>query len=62
MGLVINTPIIDFNVIDDRVVFQLVIARPAEPTSKFDSVRVRNKLGVDDVHRNTFLNSLVRAN
>lgn len=32
-----------------------------EPTSKSDSVRVLDELGVEVVHRNTFLNSLVRA-
>ena len=50
-----------FDVIDDEAFFQLVAARLVEPTSKSDSVRVLDELGVEVVHRNTFLNSLVRA-
>ncbi|MFP3398333.1 IS1634 family transposase [Brevibacterium sp. SIMBA_078] len=50
-----------FDIIDDEAFFQLVAARLVEPTSKSDSVRVLDELGVDVVHRNTFLNSLVRA-
>ncbi|WP_166969664.1 IS1634 family transposase [Brevibacterium atlanticum] len=51
-----------FDVIDDEAFFQLVAARLVEPTSKSDSVRVLDELGVEVVHRNTFLNCLVRAN
>ena len=50
-----------FDIIDDEAFFQLVAARLVEPTSKSDSVRVLDELGVDVVDRNTFLNSLVRA-
>ena len=50
-----------FDVIDDEAFFQLVAARLVEPTSKSDSVRVLDELGVEVVHRNTFLNSLVLA-
>lgn len=50
-----------FDVINDEAFFQLVAARLVEPTSKSDSVRVLDELGVEVVHRNTFLNCLVRA-
>src|SRR5699024_9723223 len=51
-----------FDIIDDEAFFQLVVARLVEPTSKSGSVRVLDELGVEVVHRNTFLNCLVRAN
>ncbi|WP_181276265.1 IS1634 family transposase [Brevibacterium oceani] len=51
-----------FDVFDDEAFFQLVVARLVEPTSKSDSVRVLDELGVEVVHRNTFLNCLIRAN
>ncbi|WP_169251376.1 IS1634 family transposase [Brevibacterium sp. 'Marine'] len=50
-----------FDIIDDEAFFQLVAARLVEPTSKSASVRVLDELGVDVVHHNTFLNSLIRA-
>ena len=50
-----------FDIIDDEAFFQLVAARLVEPTSKSDSVRVLDELGVEVVHRNTFLNCLIRA-
>nr|BFF05704.1 IS1634-like element ISMsm6 family transposase [Brevibacterium otitidis] len=50
-----------FDAVDDEAFFQLVLARLVEPTSKSDSVRVLGELGVDVVHRNTFLNCLARA-
>src|SRR5699024_2525446 len=50
-----------FDIIDDEAFFQLVAVRLVEPTSKSDSVRVLDELGVEVVHRNTFLNSLIRA-
>lgn len=50
-----------FDIIDDDAFFQLVAARLVEPTSKSDSVRVLDELGVEVVHRNTFLNCLIRA-
>ena len=50
-----------FDVIDDEAFFQLVAARLVEPTSKSDSVRVLDELGVNVVHRNTFLSCLTRA-
>ena len=50
-----------FDVIDDEAFFQLVAARLVEPTSKSDSVRVLDELGVEVVHRNTFLTCLARA-
>ena len=50
-----------FDTVDDEAFFQLVLARLIEPTSKSDSVRVLGELGVDVVHRNTFLTCLKRA-
>ena len=50
-----------FDAVDDEAFFQLVLARLVEPTSKSDSVRVLGELGVDVVHRNTFLACLARA-
>ena len=50
-----------FDTVDDEAFFQLVAARLIEPTSKSDSVRVLDELGVPVVHRNTFLNCLTRA-
>ena len=44
-----------FDILDDEVFFQLVAARLVEPASKSDSVRELDELGVDVVHRNTFL-------
>nr|WP_157929985.1 hypothetical protein [Brevibacterium epidermidis] len=40
---------------------QPVAVRLVEPTSKSDSVRVLDELGIEGVHRNTFLNCLVGA-
>src|SRR5690625_124816 len=39
----------------------MVLARLVEPTSKVDSLRVLAELGVEVVHRNTFMNALKRA-
>lgn len=50
-----------FDVLDDEAFFQLVLARLVEPTSKSDSVRVIEELGLEAVHRNTFMNALHRC-
>ena len=50
-----------FDVIADDAFFQLVLARLVEPTSKLDSIRVINDLGVGAAHRNTFTNALRRC-
>jgi transposase len=50
-----------FNVVDDNVFFQLVLARLVEPTSKRDSIRVLNEIGANPPHYNTLLNSVARA-
>ena len=50
-----------FDVIADEAFFQLVLARLVEPTSKLDSIRVINDLGVGAAHRNTFTNALRRC-
>src|SRR5699024_4737580 len=47
--------------VDDEAFFQMVLARLVEPTSKVDSLRVLNELGVPTVHRNTFMSALKRA-
>ncbi|MCF2585812.1 hypothetical protein HU144_00730 [Brevibacterium sp. UCMA 11752] len=51
-----------FDVIDDKVFFQLVLARLVEPTSKSDSIRVLDELGADAKHRSTFTRRLHQAN
>lgn len=50
-----------FDAIDDEAFFQLVLARLVEPTSKLDSVRVIDELGMRPAHRNTFYNALRRC-
>ena len=50
-----------FDVIADEAFFQLVLARLVEPTSKLDSIRVIEELGVSAVHRNTFTKALRRC-
>ena len=50
-----------FDVIDDGAFFQLVLARLVEPTSKLDSIRVIEELGLSAMHRNTFTKSLRRC-
>ena len=50
-----------FDVIDDEALFQLVLARMVEPTSKADSVRVIEELGMQARHRNSFSNALGRC-
>src|SRR5690625_7249655 len=44
--------------VDDDAFFLMVLARLVQPTSKVDSLRVLAELGVDVVHRNTFMNAL----
>ena len=53
--------LLGFDVIADDAFFQLVLARLVEPTSKLDSIRVINDLGVGAAHRNTFTNALRRC-
>lgn len=50
-----------FDVINDEAFFQLVLARLIEPTSKTDSVRVLEELGIAAMHRNSFTNALRRS-
>lgn len=50
-----------FDVIDDSVFTDLVVARLVEPTSKLDSIRVLQQLGRDPVHVNTLYNCLRRV-
>lgn len=47
--------------IQDEAFFHLVLARLVEPTSKRDSLRVIEELGLAPVHRNTFTNALKRC-
>lgn len=50
-----------FDVIEDEAFFQLVLARLVEPTSKLDSIRVIEDLGLRAPHRNTFTKALRRC-
>lgn len=50
-----------FDVVDDAAFFQLVLARLVEPTSKLDSIRVIEELGLSAAHRNTFTKALRRC-
>ena len=50
-----------FDVIDDEAFFQLVLARLVEPTSKLDSLRVINELGITPSHHNTYYKALKRC-
>lgn len=50
-----------FDTVDDKAFFQLVLARLVEPTSKLDSVRVIEELGLSAAHRNTFTKALRRC-
>lgn len=50
-----------FGVVADEAFFQLVLARLVEPTSKLDSIRVIEELGLSAAHRNTFTNALRRC-
>ena len=50
-----------FGVIDDEAFFQLVLARLVEPTSKLDSLRVINELGITPSHHNTYYKALKRC-
>ncbi|MCI2266960.1 hypothetical protein L2W11_15745 [Sediminivirga luteola] len=47
-----------FDVVADEAFFQLVLARLVEPTSKADSIRVIDELGINPAHRNTFTKAL----
>lgn len=50
-----------FEAVADEAFFQLVLARLVEPTSKADSIRVIEELGIAPVHRNTYMNALKRC-
>ena len=50
-----------FDVIDDDAFAQLVLARIIEPTSKADSVRVLNEIGVASASLRTMFRALQRA-
>lgn len=47
-----------FDAVVDEAFFQLVLARLVEPTSKADSIRVIDELGIPPAHRNTFTKGL----
>lgn len=53
---------VGFDVVDDSVFRDLVIARIAEPTSKADSLRVLADLGVEAVSYRTIQRHLVKVN
>ncbi len=50
-----------FDVINDEAFFHLVLARLVEPTSKLDSIRVIDELGLAPKHRNTYTSALRRS-
>ena len=50
-----------FDRVSDAVFRDLVLARLVEPTSKLDSVRVLDRLGLDAPHANTLYNCLGRV-
>jgi hypothetical protein len=50
-----------FDVVDDEAFTQLVLARIIEPTSKADSVRVLNEIGVASASLRTMFRALQRA-
>jgi hypothetical protein len=50
-----------FDIVNDDVFFQLVLARLVEPTSKRDSIRVLDEIGAKPPHYNTLLNAVGRA-
>ncbi len=50
-----------FDRIKDEAFFQLVLARLVEPTSKLDSLRVIEELGITPSHHNTYYNALRRS-
>ncbi|MFT4216519.1 MAG: hypothetical protein QM619_04950 [Micropruina sp.] len=47
--------------ISTKAFFQLVLARLVEPTSKLDSLRVINELGITPSHHNTYYKALKRC-
>lgn len=53
---------VGFDVVDDPVFRDLVIARIVEPTSKVDSLRVLTDLGADTVSYRTIQRNLARVN
>jgi hypothetical protein len=53
---------VGFDVVDDAVFRDLVIARIVEPTSKVDSLRVLADLGADTVSYKTIQRNLAKAN
>lgn len=53
--------LLGFDVVADEAFFQLVLARLVEPTSKLDSIRVVEELGLAATHRNTFTKALKRC-
>lgn len=50
-----------FDVLDDETFKQLVLARVVEPTSKADSIRVLDELGVEHASLRTIFRSLARS-
>lgn len=50
-----------FDTVGDEAFFQLVLARLVEPTSKLDSLRVINELGITPAHHNTYYKALKRC-
>jgi len=53
--------ILGFDQLNDEVFEALCLARIVEPTSKLDSLRVLDDLGIDSIDRNQLYRSLVKA-
>lgn len=62
-GLILKTyDTLGFSILDDGIFRDLVIARIIEPTSKLDSIRVFEELGLHDVSKSTIHRSLTKIN
>ncbi|MDF1489422.1 IS1634 family transposase [Tessaracoccus caeni] len=53
--------LLGFGVVKDEAFFQLVLARLVEPTSKLDSLRVIEELGLEPLHHNSYYKALKRC-
>lgn len=62
-GLILKTyDTLGFSILKDKIFRDLVIARIIEPTSKLDSIRVFEELGLHDVSKSTIHRSLAKIN
>lgn len=62
-GLILRTyDMLGFSILQDAIFRDLVIARIIEPTSKLDSIRVFEELGIHNVSKSTIHRSLTTVN